>query len=37
MKLLRKILESDENIQQFNVLPFHVGSRWLQSKGWLEK
>lgn len=35
MKLLRKILESDAEIQQFNVLAFNVGSAWVDPTGWL--
>ena len=36
MKLMRKILESDADIKQFNVLAFNVGTAWLNPKGWLE-
>jgi tetratricopeptide (TPR) repeat protein len=36
MKLLKKILESDTAIKQFNVLTFNVGAAWLQPKGWLD-
>jgi hypothetical protein len=35
MKLLRKILESDPDIKQFNVLTFNVGAAWVEPKGWL--
>jgi hypothetical protein len=35
MKLLRKILESDPDIRQFNVLTFNVGAAWVEPKGWL--
>jgi hypothetical protein len=35
MKLLRRILESDPDIKQFNVLAFNVGSTWLEPNGWL--
>jgi hypothetical protein len=36
MKLLKKILESDNAIKQFNVLTFNVGAAWLQPKGWID-
>src|SRR5205807_4089504 len=35
MKLLRKILETDPDIHQFNVLTFNVGAAWVEPKGWL--
>ncbi len=35
MKLLHKILETDPDIRQFNVLTFNVGAAWLEPKGWL--
>jgi hypothetical protein len=35
MKLLRKILESDPAIKQFNVLTFDVAATWLQPGRWL--
>src|SRR5205814_9229895 len=35
MKLLRKILESDPDIRQFNVLTFNVGTAWVEPSGWL--
>jgi hypothetical protein len=35
MKLLRKILESDPDLREFNVLTFNVGAAWVESKGWL--
>jgi hypothetical protein len=35
MILLRKILESDAAIKEFNVLTFNVGSAWVEPKGWL--
>jgi hypothetical protein len=35
VKLMRKILESDPDVKQFNVLTFNVGSAWLEPKGWL--
>jgi hypothetical protein len=35
MKLLRKILESDPAIKQFNVLAFNVGAAWILPQGWL--
>jgi hypothetical protein len=34
--LLRKILESDPDIEHFNVLTFDVAGRWLKPDGWLE-
>jgi hypothetical protein len=36
MKLLRAILESDRDIQHFNVLTFNVGAAWLEPAGWLD-
>src|SRR5947209_19736589 len=35
MKLLRKILESDTDILQFNILAFNVGAAWVEPKGWI--
>jgi hypothetical protein len=35
MKLLRKILESDAELKQFNVLTFNVGAAWVEPQGWL--
>ncbi|MGE3805103.1 MAG: hypothetical protein AB7K24_10565 [Gemmataceae bacterium] len=35
MKLLRKILESDDSISHFNVLAFNVGASWLEPAGWI--
>lgn len=35
MKLLRKILENDPTLKQFNILTFNVGSAWVEPKGWL--
>jgi hypothetical protein len=35
MQLLRKILESDGDIQHFNILAFNVGTAWLEPRGWL--
>src|SRR5262249_14521838 len=35
MKLLRKILESDPDIKQFNILTFNVAGAWVEPKGWL--
>jgi tetratricopeptide (TPR) repeat protein len=35
MRLLRKILEGDPDIKQFNVLAFNIGAAWLEPKGWL--
>ena len=36
MKLLRRILETDPDIQRFNILTFDVAARWLEPAGWLE-
>jgi tetratricopeptide (TPR) repeat protein len=33
MKLLQKILETDTDIKQFNILTFNVGAAWLDPKG----
>lgn len=35
MKLMKKILESDTNIQEFNVLAFNVGAAWVEPTAWL--
>jgi hypothetical protein len=35
MKLLRKILETDPAIKQFNILAFNVGTSWVEPHGWL--
>jgi hypothetical protein len=35
LMLLRKVLESDPDIKQFNILTFNVGAAWLEPKGWL--
>jgi tetratricopeptide (TPR) repeat protein len=35
MKLLRKILESDPAIKQFNVLTFNIAGCWVEPNGWL--
>ncbi|HEV3083593.1 MAG TPA: VIT domain-containing protein [Gemmataceae bacterium] len=35
MRLLRKILESDPDIKQFNILAFNVAPAWVEPKGWL--
>jgi hypothetical protein len=35
MKLLRKILESDADITNFNILSFNVGAAWVEPKGWI--
>jgi tetratricopeptide (TPR) repeat protein len=35
MKLLRKILETDDAIKHFNILTFDVAGRWVEPKGWL--
>jgi von Willebrand factor type A domain/Vault protein inter-alpha-trypsin domain len=35
MKLMKKILEGDTNIQKFNVLPFNIGAAWVEPKGFL--
>ena len=36
MKLLRKILEADPDIERFNVLTFNVGCAWVEPKAWLK-
>ncbi len=36
MKLLRRILENDPEIKQFNVLTFDVAARWLTPTGFLD-
>jgi hypothetical protein len=33
---LRKTLETDKSIEQFNVLTFDITGRWLERKGWLK-
>ncbi|MBY0527315.1 MAG: VWA domain-containing protein [Gemmataceae bacterium] len=35
MALLRRILENDPDITQFNVLTFDVAGRWVDPRGWL--
>jgi hypothetical protein len=35
MKLMKKILENDRDIQSFNVLAFNVGAAWVEPKGWI--
>jgi hypothetical protein len=35
MALLRKILETDPGIRQFNVLTFNAGAAWVEPRGWL--
>jgi len=35
MKLLQKILETDREIKQFNILAFNVGTAWVEPAGWL--
>jgi len=35
MMLLHKILESDPDIKQFNILTFNVAPAWVEPKGWL--
>ncbi len=35
MKLLRKVLESDADIKQFNILTFNVATAWVEPKGFL--
>jgi hypothetical protein len=35
MKLLKQILESDRDIEQFNILAFNVGAAWVEPHGWL--
>jgi len=36
MKLLQKILQTDQAIQHFNVLTFNVGAAWLDPKGFFD-
>jgi hypothetical protein len=36
MKLLKRILESDADIKEFNILTFDVAARWISPKGFLE-
>ncbi len=36
VKLMRKILEADPDLERFNVLTFNVGAAWLDPKGWFE-
>ena len=36
MKLLRKILETDPGIKQFNILAFNIAATWVEPKGWLD-
>ncbi|HEV3257912.1 MAG TPA: VIT domain-containing protein [Gemmataceae bacterium] len=36
MKLLRRILEKDPDIKQFNILTFNVAAAWLEPHGWLD-
>jgi Vault protein inter-alpha-trypsin domain len=36
VKLMRKILESDPGLKQFNVLLFNVGAAWLEPGGWMD-
>jgi hypothetical protein len=35
MKLLRRILENDPDIKDFNILAFNIGSAWVEPNGWL--
>ena len=35
MKLLKAILESDQDIEAFNILTFNVGAAWVEPEGWL--
>ena len=35
MQLLQKILETDKDIQHFNILAFNVGTAWVEPAGWL--
>ncbi|MBY0525753.1 MAG: hypothetical protein K2R98_20275 [Gemmataceae bacterium] len=35
MKLLKRILETDNNIKLFNILTFNVGTAWVEPKGFL--
>jgi hypothetical protein len=34
MKLLKAVLEGDDEIKHFNVLTFNAGAAWLSPKGW---
>ncbi|MBI1917522.1 MAG: hypothetical protein HYS12_22720 [Planctomycetes bacterium] len=36
VKLMKKILESDEGLKRFNVVVFNVGAAWLEPKGWFD-
>jgi tetratricopeptide (TPR) repeat protein len=36
MKLMKKILEGDSAVRQFNILAFNVGTAWIEPKGWLQ-
>jgi tetratricopeptide (TPR) repeat protein len=36
IKLLRKILEADADIKNFNILTFNVAGAWVESGGWLD-
>jgi len=36
MKLLQKILETDADIERFNILTFNVGAAWLEPKGFFD-
>lgn len=35
MQLLRKILETDPDIRQFNILTFNTGAAWVEPNGWM--
>jgi molybdate-binding protein/DNA-binding XRE family transcriptional regulator len=35
MKLLRRVLEDDADIKDFNILAFNVGASWVSADGWL--
>jgi hypothetical protein len=35
MLLIKKILESDDEIRQFNILAFNVGAAWVDTNGWI--
>ncbi|MFL5244374.1 MAG: VIT domain-containing protein [Gemmataceae bacterium] len=35
VKLLKKVLESDADLKQFNILTFNVGCAWVEPNGWL--
>jgi hypothetical protein len=35
MLLIKKILEADDEIRQFNILTFNVGAAWVDPNGWI--